>query len=113
MNKMAKVSGNITFGDRMLGSIADIKSQKKSSHLSKSQSKEGPSFLDYLEQGIKDTNAMQKMAETKAKDLATGKKVNLHETMLSSSYAELSFKLMVQMRNKALEAYQEVMRMPV
>ena len=38
---------------------------------------------------------------------------NIHETMLALSHADLSFKLMVQVRNKALEAYQEVMRMQV
>ena len=46
-------------------------------------------------------------------DLATGKKQNIHETMLAAAQAELNFNLMVQVRNKALEAYQEVMRMPV
>jgi flagellar hook-basal body complex protein FliE len=46
-------------------------------------------------------------------ELASGKTGNIHETMLAATQAELSFNLMVQVRNKALEAYNEIMRMPV
>jgi flagellar hook-basal body complex protein FliE len=46
-------------------------------------------------------------------DLAAGKSTNIHETMLAVSKAELGFNMLVQLRNKALEAYQEVMRMQV
>ena len=38
---------------------------------------------------------------------------NIHETMIAIEKAEISFKLMLQVRNKILEAYQEVMRMQV
>ncbi|RZA14668.1 MAG: flagellar hook-basal body complex protein FliE, partial [Proteobacteria bacterium] len=51
--------------------------------------------------------------DKKATDLANGKDTNIHETMLASSQAELSFNMMVQVRNKALSAYQEIMRMPI
>ena len=58
-------------------------------------------------------NQSQIGADKKATDLANGKDTNIHETMLAASQAELSFNLMVQTRNKVLEAYQEIMRMPV
>ena len=56
---------------------------------------------------------MQKKADSMAMQVAAGKSENLHETMIAATQAEISFNLMVQLRNRALEAYQEVMRMPV
>lgn len=70
-------------------------------------------FMDYLKNGISEINESQKTADKMAVDLATGKEQNVHETMLAATQAELSFNLMVQIRNKALDAYQEIMRMPV
>lgn len=70
-------------------------------------------FLDLLEKGIKEINASSQEAEKASMDLASGKSSNVHETMLAVTKAELGFNMMVQMRNKVIEAYQEVMRMQV
>ena len=43
----------------------------------------------------------------------TGDSVNLHELMLAMEKADISLRLMVQVRNKAVDAYQEIMRMQV
>jgi flagellar hook-basal body complex protein FliE len=75
--------------------------------------KAGSSFMDMLSSSINEVNEMQKKSDSMSMDLASGKSENLHETMIASTQAELSFNLMVQIRNRALEAYQEVMRMPV
>ncbi len=71
------------------------------------------SFRDLLFDGVNAVNEAQSSADKMSTDLATGKSENIHEVMLAVSNAELTFNLMVQLRNKALEAYQEVMRMPV
>ncbi len=71
------------------------------------------SFLDYLKDNVKEVNEYQKNADTMTTGLASGEHENIHETMLALTQAEISFNLMVQIRNKALEAYQEIMRMPV
>ena len=73
----------------------------------------GPSFMDHLKSGIEEVNNMQKVADKMSMEVASGKSESLHETMLATTQAELSFNLMVQVRNRALEAYQEVMRMQV
>jgi flagellar hook-basal body complex protein FliE len=70
-------------------------------------------FLDLLEKGIKEVNVAGREAEKSSMDLASGRSSNIHETMLSVTKAELSFNMIVQMRNKVIEAYQEVMRMQV
>lgn len=71
------------------------------------------SFFDQLQARVAEVNENAKVADKMATDVATGKSENLHESMLAASTAELTFNLMVQVRNRALEAYQEVMRMPV
>ena len=71
------------------------------------------SFFDQLQARVSEVNENAKTADKMATSVVTGKSENLHETMLAASTAELTFNLMVQVRNRALEAYQEVMRMPV
>lgn len=70
-------------------------------------------FSELLKQGIGEVNKTMKASEQSAVDLATGKSSNIHETMLAAAKAELGFNMLVQLRNKAIEAYQEVMRMQV
>jgi len=52
-------------------------------------------------------------SETNLEKLATGEMNNLHEVMISLEKAKLSFQLTVQIRNKLLEGYQEIMRMQI
>jgi len=52
-------------------------------------------------------------SDNKATDLALGKTENLHESMVATEKAETAFKLMVQFRTKAIEAYNEILRMQV
>ena len=71
------------------------------------------SFKDHLLHSLQGVNDLQRAADQAATNLSTGKSESIHETMLAITQAELSFNFLVQVRNKALEAYQEVMRMPV
>ncbi len=75
-------------------------------------SEEG-SFEKVLQRSMEEVNALQGQAEQAIQDLATGQSEDLHKTMILMEKAELSLKLMVQVRNKLLDAYQEIMRMPV
>ncbi|MDR1656508.1 MAG: flagellar hook-basal body complex protein FliE [Deltaproteobacteria bacterium] len=70
-----------------------------------------PGFVDHLKATLENTNAMQFNAKTAMEELATGRNGNIHETLLAMSKAETSFKMVMQVRNKILNAYQEVMRM--
>lgn len=58
-------------------------------------------------------NDLSVQSDQAIQKLATGENRNLHETMIAVEKASISFQFMSQVRNKALEAYQEVMRMPV
>lgn len=70
-------------------------------------------FGAVLKDSIAQVNSLQGKADEAITDLATGKQGSLHDTMLSIEKAELSFRLMMQVRNKIVEAYQEVLRMQV
>ena len=71
------------------------------------------SFADALPSSIGEVNAMQQKADAAITALATGEKVSLHETMIAMEQADVSFRLMMQVRNKIVEAYQEILRMQV
>ena len=70
-------------------------------------------FGEVLKDSLKQVNHLQHEADRAIQDLATGGPTTLHDTMLTIEKAELSFKLMMQVRNKIVEAYQEVLRMQV
>lgn len=70
-------------------------------------------FEKMLQESMEEVNNLQVQAEQAIEDLATGQSEDLHKTMILMEKAELSLKLMIQVRNKLLDAYQEIMRMPV
>lgn len=75
--------------------------------------KSNDSFLSYLESSMSDVNKLLNEADQKATDLATGRTESLHESMIAAEKAETAFKLMAQFRAKAIDAYNEIMRMQV
>ena len=73
----------------------------------------GDGFKAYLERSMASVNELLQVADTKSTQVALGKSESLHEAMVAGEKAETAFKLMVQLRAKALEAYQEIIRMQV
>jgi flagellar hook-basal body complex protein FliE len=69
------------------------------------------SFKDTLKSLTLEVNRQLKEADRKAEEFALGKKNDLHEVMIASEKADLSLRFLLQIRNKLLEAYQEIMRM--
>lgn len=67
----------------------------------------------FFQELVGKVNDMQTQSDQAIQRLATGENRNLHETMIAVEKASISFQFMSQIRNKALEAYQEIMRMPV
>lgn len=62
---------------------------------------------------VSKVNDIQVQSDKSIQGLASGENKNLHEVMIAVEKASISFQFMSQVRNKALEAYQEVMRMQV
>ncbi|MBE9486502.1 MAG: flagellar hook-basal body complex protein FliE [Chloroflexi bacterium] len=70
-------------------------------------------FAEALKGSIAEVNEAQLAADRAAEQIAAGETKNLHEAMIKLEEADISLRLMVQVRNKAVEAYQEIMRMQV
>lgn len=71
------------------------------------------SFKSLLENSIQRVNEMQQASEKAKIDLVTGGTENIGEAMAAVKKAEIAFKELVEIRNKLLDAYQEVMRMQI
>lgn len=71
------------------------------------------SFKDLLQNAVDDVNNTQIQGYNSMKDIATGKVQNLQEAVQRIEEAELSLKLGLEVKNKALNAYKEIMRMQV
>lgn len=69
------------------------------------------SFKKTLSGFINEVNDLQSKANESIENFATGKVENVHEVMIAMSKAEISFKFMMEARNKLIETYKEVMRM--
>lgn len=78
-----------------------------------SSSEGAKSFADTLKEAVGSVNQMQKESDVKMQELATGKTQNIHDVMLTAEKADVSLRLMTQVRNKIIEAYQEIMKMQV
>lgn len=70
-------------------------------------------FSQTLKEAFNKVNALQKEADHKIQAFVKGENKNIPEVMISLEKAELAMKLMLKVRNKMVEAYQEVMRMQI
>ena len=70
-------------------------------------------FEKLMRKGVDRVNNSLNDADVEAKKLLSGKSGNLHEVMIGLEKADVSFKFMMKVRNKVVQAYQEVMRMNV
>ena len=71
------------------------------------------SFSQMLQGFVDDVDGMQKAADGTVQDFAAGEVDNVHQVMSALGKAEISFKFMMEVRNRLIEAYQEIIRMPV
>ena len=77
------------------------------------ESKSPGGFASYLNESLGEVNSLLGEADKKSMEMAVGKTENLHDAMITFEKAESALKLLVQVRNRALEAYHEIMRMQV
>ena len=70
-------------------------------------------FTGFLADALMQTQKAQLEADRAMEKLATGEARSIHEVMVAMEEADISMRMVVQMRNKIVEAYQEIMRMQV
>lgn len=73
----------------------------------------GPSFADTLKEAVNSVNQLNLDADSKAQALATGKTDDIAGVMIATEKADIALRAMVQVRNKIIDAYQEIMKMQV
>jgi flagellar hook-basal body complex protein FliE len=69
------------------------------------------SFTEKLREVVQNVNELPAQGEQVAKDYADGKQNDLHGTMVSMAQADISLRMIANVRNRAIEAYREIMRM--
>ncbi|MBM7623526.1 flagellar hook-basal body complex protein FliE [Sporohalobacter salinus] len=75
--------------------------------------KKDKSFQEVFSNALNKVNNLQKKQDIMSEKLATGEVENVHQVMMSATKAKLSLDLTLQIRNKIVESYKEIMRMQV
>lgn len=70
-------------------------------------------FSNLLENAVKEVDAKMQTANVETTKLLTGESTNVHQAVIAMQEAGVAFSLMVEVRNKLVESYQELMRMQV
>lgn len=94
-----------------IDSIANLGSMVESKGVNAQKGK--TSFGEVLKESIQKAGELEKEADQEATKLATMETQDIHNTMIAIEKADLTFQLMMQVRNKIISAYEEIMRMQV
>ncbi len=68
-------------------------------------------FADTLKGAMEEIGGLGSQAETRVADVLAGNGADVHSALIAVEKADLSFQLMMQVRNKIVSAYQEISRM--
>ncbi len=71
------------------------------------------SFSDVLKESIQKVTELEKEADKEVEKLAKMESQDIHNTMIAMEKADMTFQMMMQIRNKIISAYEEIMRMQV
>jgi flagellar hook-basal body complex protein FliE len=94
--------------DRLPGKSGDV---AQPSALPAATPADSSSFSSLLGKMVSEVNAQQQSSAQSVNALQSGANVPLHQAVISMEEASVSFQLMVEVRNRLLESYQEIMRM--
>ncbi|WP_350445929.1 flagellar hook-basal body complex protein FliE [Anaeromonas frigoriresistens] len=70
-------------------------------------------FGDFLNNSLNEVNSLQKQDETLKNMLTVGEVENIHSGMIATEKADLALQLTLNIRNKVIDAYKEIMRMQI
>ncbi len=94
----------------MQNSVGKISSLLGSVEAKKGVAKSGSDFSKVLQNSLSEVNNLQVDSQKAMSDMATGEVKDLHQAAIAIDKAELSMKMMLEIRNKALNAYKEIAR---
>ncbi|MCA8961774.1 MAG: flagellar hook-basal body complex protein FliE [Planctomycetes bacterium] len=90
--------------------VSDSSLTRKSS---RSDASDGPSFAEILKDSIREVNELKKEADDAIQGLALGKTENVSEVLTAVEKADLAFRALMSIRNKLVDAYEEINRLRV
>ncbi len=93
-----------------IGGISSTSTAELLKQKNKLEQADGTNFAEQLKSAINEVNEIQEKSEEAVADLATGQVKDLHQAALAIGKAETSMQLMLEIRNKALNAYKELGR---
>ncbi len=73
----------------------------------------GPSFVDVLKQNMEQVNNLQREAEQAIEDVAAGRRNDIDAVLLAKQKADIAFQTLLQVRNKLVDAYEEIKQLRV
>jgi flagellar hook-basal body complex protein FliE len=73
----------------------------------------GQAFADLVSSGLQQVSQLEFTADAAIQDVATGGPTRIEDVMIATSQAQLGIDMLARVRDRALEAYQEIMRMPL
>jgi flagellar hook-basal body complex protein FliE len=88
-------------------------SLSKDSLLGKKEDTVNTSFMDFLKTEVQKTDVMIKESDLISEAFAAGNTDNLHQVLLAAEKASISLQYIMQIRNKVMDAYNEIMRMQI
>jgi len=93
--------------------LPTLEGSSKPSSITKALNETNTSFGDTLNKAIADVNGLQTEAGKAIDKMVAGEATDLHEVMIAVEKARTSFDLLMEIRNKTIGVYQEIMRMQV
>ncbi|MEZ5278655.1 MAG: flagellar hook-basal body complex protein FliE [Opitutaceae bacterium] len=111
-----ELPGQIKIPDQAPGSLPRVGDVEKPGGLGLTGPATHPastSFTDMIGTLVREVDGKSKAADSEVRNLMLGRTDNLHQSMIAMQESGLAFSLLVEVRNKLVESYQELMRMPV
>lgn len=96
-----------------LNALLSLEPTLKKPEATAGANQQGPSFAEVLGQALQRVEDDQRVAGDMMVKLAAGEIADVAQVMIASERANLSLSMAIQVRNKVIEAYQEIMRMPL
>ena len=96
-----------------LEAISQVSEVKNTQEIKKTTQDGGEGFLSVLKDTINELNTEQEKADIASASIATGTVKDLHQAAIAIDKAEISMKMMLEVRNKALSAYKDILRTQV
>lgn len=102
---------NLIQSNNVFNNINSIGNDKTTAIATETNDNNGLSFIDTLKQKLNEVNDSQLAADSATEAFIKGDNIDIHQVMIANEEAKQSLEMAVQVRNKLVEAFQEINRM--